>query len=98
MQPISDERLAGEGLGLRDLIFVMRKDEIDSAGVNVERLAQILHGHHGTLDVPARAAHAEAFVPARLAILLSFPQNEVASVGLIVFVDIDARAGADAAE
>ncbi len=60
VQPVADERLAGERFGLGDLIFVMREYEIDAAGVDVERLAQILHGHHGTLDVPAGAAQAEA--------------------------------------
>ena len=33
-----------------------------------------------------------------LSVLLGFPQNEIARVGLIVFVHIDAGAGANAAE
>ena len=37
-------------------------------------------------------------VPTGLAVLLRFPQNEIAGVGLVVFVHVDAGAGADAAE
>src|SRR6185369_10418655 len=45
VQPEVDERLAGRRLGLRDLVLVVREDEILSAAVQVERLAEILHGH-----------------------------------------------------
>ena len=37
-------------------------------------------------------------VPERLAVLGRFPQDEIAGVGFVVFVHVDARAGADAAE
>ena len=41
---------------------------------------------------------AERGVPAGLAVFLRFPQDEIASVGFVVFVHVHARAGADAAE
>ena len=37
-------------------------------------------------------------LPGGLFVLLGFPENEVAGVGFVVFVHVDARAGADAAE
>ena len=43
----------------------MRKNQIDAAGVDVQRLAQILHRHHGALDVPARPARARRRYPNR---------------------------------
>ena len=59
VHPEADERLAGERLRLRDLVFVMWEHEVHAAGMDVERLAQVLHRHHGALDVPARAALAQ---------------------------------------
>ena len=40
MQPRPDERLAGRGLALGDLVLVVREDQVDAAGVDVERLAR----------------------------------------------------------
>ena len=38
---------------LRDLVLVMREDEIDAAAMNVEGLAQMRLAHRGAFDVPA---------------------------------------------
>ena len=40
MQPGPDERLAGRRLALGDLVLVMREDQVDPAGVDVERRAR----------------------------------------------------------
>ena len=53
---IGGRTVAGGGFALGDFVFVMRKREVDAAGVDVQRVAQILHGHGGALDVPARSA------------------------------------------
>ena len=45
VQPVAHERLAGGGFGLRDLVFVVREDQVHAAGVDVERFAEIFHGH-----------------------------------------------------
>ena len=37
---VRDERLAGRGLALGDLVLVVREDQVDAAGVDVERLAR----------------------------------------------------------
>src|SRR3546814_3545820 len=51
---------------LRDLVLVVREDEIEAAAVDVEDLAQVFQRHRGAFDVPARAAAAPGALPARL--------------------------------
>ena len=96
VNPEARERFAGRALALRDLVFVMRKNQIDAAGVNIDRrFAQQAQRHRRTLDVPAGAASGHAGVrklPRRLAVALPLPQDEVAGVFLRVVVGIDARA------
>jgi len=98
MHPEAGEGLAGERFGLRDFVFVMREDQVDAAGVDIERGAQVLNGHHGAFDVPAGAARTDRRIPTEFAFLGRLPQGEIARVGLIVFVDVDAGAGQVAAE
>src|SRR5689334_21610931 len=98
MQPETREGLAGNGFGLRDLVFVMRERQIDSAGVNVESFTEILHGHRGTLNVPARTALAERALPCRFIFFFGLPKHEIARLSFVVFIHIDSGAGADAAE
>ena len=59
VHPEARERLLGRALALRDLVLVMRKDQIDAAGVDVDRrLAQQPQRHRRALDVPAWTARA----------------------------------------
>ena len=98
MQPEARKWLAGERFRLRDFVFMVREDQVDAAGVDIERFAEVLDGHHGALDVPAGTARADGGVPERLAFLGRFPEGEIAGVGLFVLVHVDARAGDVAAE
>src|SRR5207344_2469317 len=94
VHPEPAERLARGALGLRNLVFVMREDEVDAAAVNVDRrLAQQAQRHGRALDVPARAPRAAAEVPGRLAWLGGLPEHEVARVLFVVLVVVHARAG-----
>ena len=54
----------GRCLGLGDLVLVVREDEVDAAGVDVEARAQVAHAHRGALDVPAGPARPDGRVPA----------------------------------
>ena len=47
---------AERALGLRDLVLVVREDQVGAAAVDVERLAEVAVRHRRALDVPARAA------------------------------------------
>ena len=88
--------LPGRRLALGDLVLVVREDEVDAAGVDVERLAEVAHAHRGALDVPARAPGPDRGLPRRLVRLGALPEREVADVVLAVLVGLDplARPGA----
>ena len=47
--------------GLRDLVLVVREDVVNTAGMDVEPLAEVLEGHRRALEMPAR----ETLAPAR---------------------------------
>ena len=98
MNPNVHEWLAGQCLRLRDLVLVMRKDEVLAAGMNIEALAEVLHRHLRALDVPARAAGADLGLPLRLARFRRLPQREVAGVVLVVLVHVHPRAVVHAGE
>src|SRR5262249_1539091 len=83
---------------LRDLVLMMREDQIDAPGVDIERLPQVLDRHHGALNVPAGPAWTEFSIPKRLAVLRRFPKHEIPRIGLFVLIHVDARPGAHAAE
>ena len=94
MQPGPHEGLAGGRLRLGDLVLVVREDEVDAAGVDVEGRTQVAHAHGRALDVPARPALADRGRPAGLARLGALPDREVAHVVLAVLVRLDALADA----
>ena len=71
----------------------MREDKVFAAGMEVERLAQVLCGHHGALNVPARAPRTDAGLPLGFAGLRRLPQRKIA--GVIFFVLIYIHACAD---
>src|SRR5688572_2919115 len=77
VHPVMDEPLAGGTLALRELVFVMREDEVLAATVEVERLAQVLGRHGGALDMPPGPARTPRALPRRLARLGRLPEREV---------------------
>ena len=81
VQPEPGERVA-RGLGLGDLVLVVREDQIHAAGVDVELGAEVRLAHRDALGVPAGAARAPRRRPRRLAGLRALPQREVALVAL----------------
>src|SRR5262245_10986545 len=92
VHPEAGKRLHRRALSLRDLVLVMRKDQVDAAGVNVNRGAiEQPKRHRGALDVPSRPALHPTAVPLRLAGPGRLPQNEIAGVVFGIFVDVDAR-------
>ena len=94
---VSHEGLARGRLGLRDLVLVVREDQVDAAGVDVEARAEVAHAHGRALDVPAGAPLPEHRRPAWLAGLGGLPEREVAHVVLLVLVGLDALPRAAAA-
>jgi hypothetical protein len=51
--PHARERLPRSRLALSDLVLVVREDEVDSAAMEVQGLAEQIHGHRRALEVPA---------------------------------------------
>src|SRR5262249_48643304 len=82
LAPEVRERLSAAGFALRDLVLVVRKDQVLAAAVDVERLAQVLAGHGRALYVPARPPRAPRYLPCRLCWLGALPQREVQRVAL----------------
>ena len=84
VHPVLGKRIARRALGLGDLVFVVREDEVHAAAVDVERLAEVLHAHGRAFDVPPGAAHAPRTLPRRLAALLRLPEGKVHGMALYV--------------
>ena len=96
VQPMGHEgRLPAAGFGLRDLVFVMRKDQVGAAAVNVDLVAERRLDHGGALDVPAGAPASPGTVPADLVVRGELPEGEVPRVALLR-VHLHAGAGLDA--
>src|SRR5919197_3829068 len=83
MGPMTGEWvLPRQRLTLRDLVFVVREDEVSAAPVDIELVTQRLPGHRGALDVPAGSARSPRARPGRLTLPGALPQGEVARVAL----------------
>jgi len=77
---------------LGDLVLMMGEDEVQPAAMDIEGHAQQLLRHSRALDMPAGPALAPGTVPAGLAFLGRFPQDEIAGT-LLVGRNLDPRAG-----
>ena len=64
---------AVRAFGLSFLVFVMRKEQILAAAVNVEGHAQMLARHGGAFQMPARSALSPRRFPKRFAGLRELP-------------------------
>ena len=53
MHPVGGKRLARVRFRLNELVFMVGKDQVEAAAVNIEMAAQILHAHRRAFDVPA---------------------------------------------
>ncbi len=83
VHPGARERPSARRLGLRDLVLVVREDEVRAAGVDREVEAEQLLGHRRALDVPSGPALAPRRRPGRvLALLARLPEREVEPVAL----------------
>ena len=87
MDPDRDDLVTCGGLRLRDLVLVVWELEVLAAGVDVEPVAQVLHGHRGALDVPPREPRPPGGIPFHEPMLAgALPQREV---GVVLLVGID---------
>src|SRR5580765_4079257 len=83
VEPILHEvfsgRLQTSAFALRDLILVMREDEVFAAQMQIEAGPEDFHAHGAALDVPARPAFAPRARPEYAAIFghARFPEGKV---------------------
>lgn len=92
MEPVIYEMAAGAAFGLGDFIFMMRENQIRAAAMEIKGLAQVMDGHGGAFDMPARTSLAPGAFPERFTGLSSLPQREIAGV-LLFIVHFDAGTG-----
>ena len=90
MQPMADELGSGDRLGLRGLAFVMGEDEVPSAPVDVDRLAQLAQHHRGALDMPSRASRSPPRLPRGFVGQGRLPEHEVERMPLVGVVGVAA--------
>ncbi|MPM45711.1 hypothetical protein SDC9_92402 [bioreactor metagenome] len=86
MEPEIAPVVAEIGLALGNLVGMMRKGVVDAAAMDIQILAQMLHGDSGALDVPAGIAHAPGRVPFQRLILkfgLGEPEDKIVFVPLV---------------
>ena len=95
MEPVAGEVAVGGAAGLGDFVFVVREDEVDAAGVEVEVFAEVFEDHGGALEVPAGSAFAPGAGPVVGAVLgfASFPEGEVGEGVFGVFVVVEGGDG-----
>src|ERR1700751_1325600 len=67
VQPEFRELLSRGGFAFGDFVFVVREGEIDAAGGDVQRLAEVFHRHRSAFDVPAGSAGADGRFPEKFA-------------------------------
>jgi hypothetical protein len=80
---------------------MVRKDEVDSTAMQVERFAEVFHRHGGALEMPSGTAPSPGRIPRGRGLLIlglrRLPQREVLRVLLRVVVLRDTRAAPDLA-
>ena len=89
VHPVANKRIEpGKPLRLRDLVLVVREDQVHPAAVQVNLFSQVANRHRRALNVPARPTRPPRTLPLRLTRLRPFPQGEVHRV---FFLDPDIR-------
>jgi len=87
VHPKARQGLAAGAFALGNFVFVVRKLQVGTAAVDVERLAQQRAAHGRALDVPARPPGAVRAGPLHFGGLVGlgrFPEHEVERVALVV--------------
>src|SRR5262249_20900791 len=88
MQPVADEFLSRHAFTLGDFRFMVRKNVIDSAAMNIDLVAEQCCRHRAALDVPAGPAWSPWRIPLHIAVFFvpCLPEREIPDVFLVVFV------------
>src|SRR6266403_234768 len=92
MQPVPDEFLSCDAFALSDLCFVMRKNVIDAAAMDIDLITEQRRRHRAAFDMPAGAARPPRRIPFHIAIFFipCFPKGKVADMFLVILVVLHA--------
>ena len=91
VHPVAGKGAAVGALALCDLILVVGEDQVLTAAVQINGLAQMGAAHGAALDMPARTAHAVGAFPCRFTGLCGLPHGKVCGVLLQVVVHLAAQ-------
>jgi len=84
VEPVLREGFARGALGLGDLVFVVRKDQVLPAPVDIKGLAEEVGAHDGAFNVPPRPSLPPGAVPPGLPFLARLPEGEIEGVLLFL--------------
>ena len=73
VNPVAGKLFARVGFGLRDLVFVMREDQVVAAAVDIDLFTEFGEVHGRAFDVPAGTALAPRAIPGNFTGLGGFP-------------------------
>src|SRR3989344_8033420 len=90
MKPIAHKLFFRRRFCLCDFVFVVRKEQINAASMNINWLAKILYCHRRTLNMPSRAALAKGRLPKRFISFSRLPECKIARFVFCVFIIIHA--------
>src|SRR5439155_20360671 len=95
VQPRPHKLFSGHAFALRDLSFVVRKDIVYTAAMDVDLIAEQRGRHRAALDVPAGTSWSPWRIPFHIAIFFvpRFPKREVPDVVVVVLVRPRAGSG-----
>ena len=88
VHPVMRECLACSSFTLCNFILVMRENQVLTAAVQIERIAQIVRRHCRAFNMPARATLAPWRFPVWFTRLCSFPNSKVQRIFFLV-IDIN---------
>ncbi len=90
VHPVSHEGGSRGGLTLRSFTLVMGEDEVATATVKVDRLAQLAQRERAAFDVPTRTSGSPHRFPRGLVVGRRMPEDEVERISLGRIVDVTA--------
>ena len=91
VHPVAGKLTAVGALALGNLVLVVGEDQVLTAAVQIDGLAQMGAAHGAALNVPARAAHAVGAFPCGLAGLCGLPDGKVGGIFLQIVLHAAAQ-------
>ena len=85
MHPIFCKFFSVRGFALSNLVFMMRKYQILSAGMNINLFSEVFFRHLRAFNMPSRTALTPRRFPGRFSLLFRFPKHKIKRIFFFVF-------------